>query len=144
MEITLESIENNRINKEKSIDNKICFEYLDHGEIDKVLDYLNSYPDCVNQIGKKTNLTLMEFSIKKGYEKLAFKLLEINQFDLNIQGHNPLRMAIELGFTNLAEKMISLNANVNDYEEGKESILKLALDREYFDLASKLSIKVQK
>ena len=132
-----ESIEKNKNNKE-SKDNKICFEYLEQGKIDKVLDYLGSNPNCVNQIDKKTNLTLIEFSIKKGYENLVFKLLEINQFDLNIQGHNPLRMAIEHGFTNLAEKMLSLNANVNDYEEGKDSILKLALDSEYFSLASKI------
>ena len=132
-----ESIEKNKNNKE-SKDSKICFEYLEQGKIDKVLDYLGSNPNCVNQIDKKTNLTLIEFSIKKGYENLVFKLLEINQFDLNIQGHNPLRMAIEHGFTNLAEKMLSLNANVNDYEEGKDSILKLALDSEYFSLASKI------
>lgn len=98
-----ESTEKNQNNKE-SKDNTICFEYLEQGKIDKVLDYLGSNPDSVNQIDKKTNLTLIEFSIKKGYENLAFKLLEINQIDLNLPGHNPLRMAIELALQILQKK----------------------------------------
>ena len=68
-----------------------------------------------------SNHSAFEIAISSGYSKIANLLIECPEFDINLSGHNPLRLAIDLGFIDIAhqggafDKDKSLYSLVDDF-----------------------------
>ena len=92
----------------------------------------------INSVLDENNLTPFEFALKLGYEELANKIMLLSGFDINLSGHSPLIASLQLGYTDIALKLIDMGANPNTLSKHLFCPLFICLDREYFDIAQKL------
>ena len=119
-------------------------EALEQCDLDKFLSLINKEqeePIDINSTLGDVELTPFEYCLNLGYVSIAEKILDLEGFDLNYKGHNPLRCSIIYGYTALAQKLIEKGCNPNCREENKKSLLYLCLERGYFDLAQLLVSK---
>ncbi|GEM77858.1 ankyrin repeat domain-containing protein [Vibrio superstes] len=106
------------------------------GDIETFNSILSEQPELVNHVFEKENLTPFELALNFGFSKLATAVSEAEGFDINHNGHNPLRLAIDLGYLELAKQLLEQGANPNYRPTMMSSALLLCLDNEYFDLAT--------
>ncbi|BDM64269.1 UNC-44 ankyrin [Shewanella sp. NFH-SH190041] len=96
---------------------------------------LEQQPELVNTVFEEHEATPFELALKNGFSKLADEIMNCDGFDLNHHGHNPLRLAIDLGFLDIAQALLHKGANPNYRPQQMSSALLLCLDNEYFELA---------
>ena len=94
---------------------------------------LKKRPELLNRLidGK----TPFEISALNGFTNLAEKLSEFDGFDLETVGHEPLRICVELGQTDLARKFVEKGANPNICDGAGKSLLLMSLEKGDFELA---------
>jgi ankyrin repeat protein len=96
---------------------------------------IENTPELVNDICEDSNHSAFEIALSSGFSKVANILIECPEFDINLSGHNPLRLAIGLGFIDIAQRLLKKGANPNYRPQHMSSPLLLCLENEYFDLA---------
>lgn len=101
-------------------------------EIEKIL---LAEPMLVNTVFLAETSTSFELALRYGYKSIAVYLMSVDGFRLDQQDHNPLRIAIELGFTQIATELLELGASPNYRPQHISSALLLCLESEYYDLA---------
>lgn len=111
------------------------FDAIHHGNLPAIKPLLADHPSLVNLVDEQNNKTAFELALAGGMSKIAWLLIESESFDVNHQGHHPLRVAIDLGFLDLAEHLLEKGSNPNYRPEHMSSALLLCLEKEYFDLA---------
>lgn len=111
------------------------FDAIHHGNLPAIKQFLADHPSLVNLVDEQNNKTAFELALAAGMSKIAWLLIENESFDVNHQGHHPLRVAIDLGFLDLAEHLLEKGSNPNYRPEHMSSALLLCLEKEYFELA---------
>ncbi len=91
-------------------------------------------PALVNNVSEQ-GLSVFEALLNAGYTKVAAEFIELDTFDVNHAGHNPLRISVATGCVDIAIKLLNQGSNPNYRPEGMSSALLLSLENEYFDLA---------
>lgn len=116
---------------------KNIHELIAMGDTTAISDLLNNSPESLNEISEQ-NLSVFEALLNAGYTVVAKALIELDAFDVNHQGHNPLRIAVATGNIDIAQRLLELGASPNYRPEGISSALLLALENEYFDFAAQM------
>lgn len=111
------------------------FDALSMGQQDKCLSILGENPDLINHVFDGQSATPFELTLNYGLANLATLIMELPGFDINHKDHNPLRLAIDLGYLDIAKSLLQQGANPNYRPKQMSSALLLCLDNEYFDLA---------
>lgn len=114
---------------------------IQEGNLSQVRDCVSTTPLLVNAVHPEQKLSAFEMALAAGYQKIAQALMETPDFDLDLPQHNPLRIAIELGYLDLAQELLNQGANPNYRPRGMSSALLLCLEREYFNLAELMVVK---
>lgn len=110
---------------------------IKNGLREAVISELTSNPQQINACTVASH-TPFELALQYGYLSLAADIADLNGFDLNCEGHNPLRASITVGAVQLAEKLLEQGANPNYYQEGLGSLLLLAIESGLYPLAERL------
>ncbi|MEZ9171736.1 ankyrin repeat domain-containing protein [Vibrio cyclitrophicus] len=111
------------------------FDSIESGNKEQCLSLLNENPEYLNHVFEEQGLTPFELTLNYGFANLATAISELPTFEINHKGHNPLRLAIDLGYLDLAKQLLEQGANPNYRPKQMSSALLLCLDNEYFDLA---------
>ncbi|WP_106744690.1 ankyrin repeat domain-containing protein [Yoonia maritima] len=77
-------------------------------------------------------------ALKKGFKNEALALIADPGFDPNVRSGLPLSFAIELGYLDIAQLLLTKGANPNLGADSRKGSMVLALENEYFDLADSL------
>ncbi|GAL04806.1 ankyrin repeat protein putative [Photobacterium aphoticum] len=101
------------------------FEAIESGNKTLLKDIINQQPELVNTIFDEQDVTPFELALKNGFSSLAEELMGCEGFNFNHIGHNPLRLAIELGFLKIAETLLRKGANPNYRPQQMSSALLL-------------------
>lgn len=120
-------------NESSGIEEQSFSDFLWSGRLSDCIFEIEKHPKLLN--GLVDDKTPFEISMLKGFTSLAEKLSEFENFDLEAAGHEPLRICVELGKTDLAKKLIERGANPNIYGEGGKSLLLMSLEKGDFELA---------
>ena len=110
------------------------FEALHNGDINTVKILVSETPSLVNELSAD-NLSPFELALNSGFTKVVNYLISAQEFNVNLDGHNPLRLALDLGFIDIAKQLLDLGANPNYRPKKISSALLLCLENEYFELA---------
>jgi len=110
------------------------FNLIESGDVKALLASIDEDPDLVNEVSED-RLSLFEALLNAGYTKAAEHIMSLPEFDINHQGHNPLRIAVAMGCIDLARSLLERGASPNYRPEGITSALLLCLENEYFELA---------
>lgn len=129
------------MDSETSIKNGIFWDAVRLGDVATFKQQLVELPDLVNAVHPEEKLSAFEIALASGFVALAETLLEYAEFNLNHAQHNPLRLAVELGFVELAERLLHMGALPNYRPRGMSSALLLCLEKEYYDLAELMIAK---
>lgn len=113
------------------------FKAIETGELQDFLGGLEEAPSLVNSISE-AGLSVFEALLNAGYTNAAKTVLEYAEFEVNHIGHNPLRIAVALGYIDLASILLQAGASPNYRPEGMTSALLLCLENEYYDLAEEM------
>ena len=108
---------------------------IQHGNLQTVKQLISEQHSLVNLVDEENGKTVFEQALAGGFSKIAQMLIEHESFDVNHQGHHPLRIAIDLGYLELAEQLLNKGSNPNYRPENMSSALLLCLEKEYFELA---------
>ncbi len=108
-----------------------------NGLREAVISKLTSNPEKINACADETH-TPFELALQYGFLSMAADIVDLDGFDLDCEGHNPLRASIAIGAIQLAEKLLDKGANPNYYQEGLGTILLLAIESGFYPLAEKL------
>lgn len=111
------------------------FDALHHGDQPLVSQLLTALPALVNAVDQEQDKSAFELALAGGLSKIAWLLIESEGLDVNHQGHHPLRVAIDLGYLDLAEQLLTKGSNPNYRPDTISSALLLCLEKEYFALA---------
>ena len=109
---------------------------IQSGDLKLITEMVSENQTLVNTIFDDENKTPLELALVKGFTKIVDYLISVDGFDVNHDEHHPLRLAVDLGFIELAKTLLELGANPNYRPEKTSSALLLCLENEYFDLAS--------
>lgn len=109
---------------------------IHHGDFATVQTLITEQPSLVNTVDDTEEQSAFELALSGGMSKIATLLLEQDSFDVNHQDHHPLRLAIELGYLEIAEQLLKKGCNPNYRPQGISSALLLCLEKEYFELAA--------
>lgn len=74
-------------------------------------------------------------ALKKGFKTEALGIVSNTEFDPNARTGLPLSVAIELGYLDVAHRLVTSGANPNLGADCRKGAMVLALESEYFDLA---------
>lgn len=85
--------------------------------------------------------TAFTLALESGFKNVAMELLSDSRFDPNAADTEPLRLAIRLGYLDIASILLGKGANPNFRCEESSSALLLALEYEYFELAQEMVAK---
>ncbi len=77
-------------------------------------------------------------ALQKGFKNEALGIVSDPSFDPNARIGLPLSVAIELGYLDVAHRLVTLGANPNFGADIRKGAMVLALENEYFDLADAL------
>ena len=108
---------------------------IQHGNLKTVKQLISEQHSLVNLVDEENGKTVFEQALAGGFSKIAQMLIEHESFDVNHQGHHPLRIAIDLGYLELAEQLLNKGSNPNYRPENMSGALLLCLEKEYFELA---------
>lgn len=108
-----------------------------NGRLEIITDALAKNKDLIN-LPLDDGCTPFEKCLNLGYFSIADKIANLEGFDLDCPGHNPLRATITVGNLSLANKLLTKGANPNYYQQSIGSILQLALEAGFYDFASEL------
>lgn len=108
-----------------------------NGLREAVISELTSNPEKINACADETH-TPFELALQYGFLSMAADIVDLDGFDLNCEGHNPLHASIAIGAIQLAEKLLDKGANPNYYQEGLGTLLLMAIESGFYDLAKKL------
>ena len=111
------------------------FNLIASGDVRALLTATDEDPGQVNAVSEE-GLSFFEALLNAGYTKAAEHIMSLPDFDINHQGHNPLRIAVALGAIDIAKRLLEKGASPNYRPEGITSALLLCLENEYFDLAA--------
>jgi len=110
------------------------FSLIENGDVKTLITAVEEDSDQVNVVSID-GLSLFEALLNAGYTTAAEHFMSLPKFDINHQGHNPLRIAVAMGCIDLARSLLEKGASPNYRPEGIASALLLCLENEYFDLA---------
>ena len=112
---------------------------LHNGDLPLVSQLLTTFPVLVNAVDQEQNKSAFELALAGGLSNVARLLIESEGFDVNHQGHHPLRMAIDLGHLELAAQLLAKGSNPNYRPENISSALLLCLSwpNSWFSMAQK-------
>lgn len=113
------------------------FKAIETGELQDFLGGLEEAPSLVNSISE-AGLSVFEALLNAGYTNTAKTVIEYAEFEVNHIGHDPLRIAVALGYIDLASILLQAGASPNYRPEGMTSALLLCLENEYYDLAEEM------
>lgn len=122
---------------DQALDERDIHELIAEGDTGAISSALNNAPESVNDINDD-DLSVFEALLKAGFTSAAKAVIELDTFDVNHQGHNPLRVAVATGNLDIALRLLELGASPNYRPEGTSSVLLLALENEYFELAASM------
>ena len=105
-------------------------------DVAAVLNMIEQHPGLLN--GVLSDRTPFELALTQGFTNLASTLANFNHFELNTTGHEPLRICLNLGQTDLAVVLLEKGANPNVCDENGRSLLVLCLSQGDFELAELL------
>ncbi len=77
-------------------------------------------------------------ALKKGFKNEALGVISDPDFDPDARAGLPLSVAIELGYLDIAHRLVTAGANPNLGTDSRKGAMVLALENEYFDLADAL------
>ena len=118
-------------------ENTVFLNALLQCETDNVLKIIGDEPHLINDV-LSNKLTAFETVLKQGFSKLALKLIELPEFNLNSPEHNPVKAAIIFGYPEIAKQLLNKGANPNAFSSDSPSLLHLALERNDLSLAELL------
>lgn len=90
---------------------------------------------------EELSATAFALALESGFKNVAMELISDPRFDPNAADTEPLRLAIRLGYLDIASILLEKGANPNFRCEESGSALLLALEYEYFDLAQQMVAK---
>ena len=108
---------------------------LNHGDLAVVRRLLEIEPSLANLVDVNKDLSVFELALTGGLTNLAKLLLSTGGFDVNHEGHHPLRISIDLGYIDLATQLLKAGSNPNYRPKEISSALLLCLEKEYYELA---------
>lgn len=79
---------------------------VESGDLALLNDLLEQQPEFVSTVFEELEATPFELALKNGFSTLAENIINSDGFDINHAGHNPLRLAIELGFLDIAKALL--------------------------------------
>ena len=88
--------------------------------------------------GHEISTEAFSLALNAGFKTISMHLLEHEHFDPNANDSEPLRLAIRLGYLDIAARLLEKGANPNVRCEESSSALVLALEYEYFELAEQM------
>lgn len=77
-------------------------------------------------------------ALKRGFKNEALDVVSDPNFDPDARAGLPLSVAIELGYLDIAQRLVTAGANPNLGTDKRKGAMVLALENEYFDLADSL------
>lgn len=105
-------------------------------KVQEVVDMIGQQPELLNEL--ISDQTPFELAVTRGFTNLASTLCNFAHFQLDAEGHEPLRICLERGQTDLALALIEKGANPNGCDENGRSLLLLCLHMGEFELAELL------
>jgi ankyrin repeat protein len=105
-------------------------------KVPEVMDMIGQQPGLLNEL--ISDQTPFELAVTRGFTNLASTLCNFAHFQLDAEGHEPLRICLERGQTDLALTLIEKGANPNSCDENGRSLLLLCLHMGEFELAELL------
>lgn len=111
---------------------------IHHGEQEQIKSLLEAQPSLANSVDDEKGLSAFELALDGGLSSIAQRLIAAPGFDVNHEGHHPLRIAIDLGYLDLAKQLLEAGSNPNYRPAEISSALLLCLEKEYYALAKKM------
>lgn len=105
-------------------------------DVAAVINMIEQHPDLLN--GLISDQTPFELALTQGFTNLASTLANFNHFQLNTTGHEPLRICLNLGQTDIATALLEKGANPNVFDENGRNLLMLCLNKGDYELAELL------
>lgn len=101
-----------------------------------VINMIEQHPGLLNRL--ISDQTPFELALTQGFTNLASTLVNFNDFQLNTAGHEPLRICLNLGQTDLAVALLEKGANPNVCDANGQNLLMLCLSKGDFELSELL------
>ena len=123
---------------QSSATNEVCQEFIaaiHHGDLTTAKKLIANQADLVNLVDGESDKTAFELALAGGMSSFARFLINTEPFDVNHEDHHPLRIAIDLGYLDLAANLLEKGSNPNYRPKHISSSLLLCLEKEYFELA---------
>ena len=100
---------------QSSATNEVCQEFIaaiHHGDLTTAKKLIANQADLVNLVDGESDKTAFELALVGGMSSFARFLINTEPFDVNHEDHHPLRIAIDLGYLDLAAKQFCLKKGV--------------------------------